>query len=312
MTQCRFFHRPRGGVNTNPALVMASLASQRSIVAGFLQFRTWFRLLPSNPMHDEPQTKQDPRSGAEQPYRSKPGFEQEWRSRFIEFADLRDDDAGIAGWSTTGLDARFRFFRSLWQGATPGSIYLDVGCGAGTYTRWLDEQGLSVVGVDYSQPALRKAMARTRADIPFCSADATRLPFADASVDGVLCLGVLQAMQASEPLVQELARVIRDGGMLWIDGLNYHGFTGWWDRTRRKLHHKPMHLRYESTGRLLEILGRAGFPLPALNWLPLMPSRLKILQPAFESRLARRLLTALPTIGSVASHSFLILAQRRR
>lgn len=263
-------------------------------------------------MHDEPQTKQEHHSGAGQPDRSKPGFEQEWRSRFIEFADLRDDDAGIAGWSTTGLDSRFRFFRTLWQGAAPGSLYLDVGCGAGTYTRWLDEQRLSVVGIDYSQPALRKAMARTRSDIPFCSADATRLPFAAASIDGVLCLGVLQAMQASEPLVQELARVIRHGGTLWIDGLNYHGFTGWWDRTRRKLRHKPMHLRYESTGRLLEILGRAGFARPALHWLPLMPSRLQILQPAFESRLARRLLSALPTIGSVASHSFLIRAERDR
>jgi len=137
-------------------------------------------------------------------------------------------------------------------------------------------------------------------------------PARAASVHGVLCLGVLQAMQASEPLVQELARVIRHGGVLWIDGLNYHGFTGWWDRTRRKLRHKPMHLRYESTRRLLEILGRAGFRRPTLHWLPLMPSRLQILQPAFESRLARRLLSALPTVGSVASHSFLIRAERDR
>jgi hypothetical protein len=119
-------------------------------------------------------------------------------------------------------------------------------------------------------------------------------------------------MQASEPLVRELSRVIRDGGRLWIDGLNYHGFSGWLDRTRRKLRHKPMHLRYESTAALLEILARAGFVHPELHWLPLMPSRLQILQPAFESRIARRLLSALPTIGSIASHSFLISAERSR
>ena len=168
-------------------------------------------------MHDPPQTKPGLRTGAGQPPLAKPDFELEWRRRFIEFADLRDDDAGIAGWSTTGLDARFRFFRRVWRGASPGSVYADVGCGAGTYTRWLDEQGISVVGVDYSQPALQKAMARTRAGIPFCSADATRLPFATASLDGVLCLGVLQAVHASEPLVRELARVIRQGGRLWIE-----------------------------------------------------------------------------------------------
>lgn len=263
-------------------------------------------------MHDEPKKQEDSRAGAGTRHSDEPAFEREWRRRFIEFADLRDDDAGIAGWSTSGLDARFRFFRHLWQGATPGSLYLDVGCGAGTYTRWLHGQGVSVVGVDYSQPALRKAMARTTAGIPFCSADATRLPFRDASVDGILCLGVLQAVHASAPLVHELARVIRDGGRLWIDGLNYYGFSGWCDRTRRKLRGKPMHLRYESAARLVDVLRHAGFVSPVLNWLPLMPSRLQILQPTFESRLARRLLMALPAIGCVVSHSFLISAERRR
>jgi hypothetical protein len=71
-------------------------------------------------------------------------------------------------------------------------------------------------------------------------------------------------------------------------------------------------LLYESTAALLEILARAGFVHPELHWLPLMPSRLQILQPAFESRIARRLLSALPTIGSIASHSFLISAERSR
>jgi hypothetical protein len=33
-------------------------------------------------------------------------FEVTWRSRFAEFADESDDDAGIAGWSCSGLEAR--------------------------------------------------------------------------------------------------------------------------------------------------------------------------------------------------------------
>ncbi|MEP6997740.1 MAG: class I SAM-dependent methyltransferase [Betaproteobacteria bacterium] len=263
-------------------------------------------------MHDEPHTQERIDSGAPQSRRTTSGFEREWRRRFIEFADLRDDDAGIAGWSTTGLDARFRFFRSLWQDSAPRSLYLDVGCGAGTYSRWLREQGLCVVGVDYSQPTLRKAKARTTADIAFCAADATRLPFAEASVDGVLCFGVLQAMHASEPLVGELARVLRHGGTLWIDGLNYHGITGWYDRTRRKFRRTPMRLRYEASSKLLEILHRAGFVRLTLSWLPLMPSRLHMLQPAFESLLARRLLATVQPLGRIVSHSFLISAQRHR
>src|SRR6266446_2035492 len=115
---------------------------------------------------------------------SRTRFEEEWRERFEEFATLREDDAGIAGWSLSGLETRFRFFRRLWHGAAPGSSYLDVGCGAGTYTRWLAEQGLQVIGLDYSQPTLKKARQRISPEIPLCAGDATRLPFADASFDG--------------------------------------------------------------------------------------------------------------------------------
>ena len=57
--------------------------------------------------------------------------------------------------------AGFRFFRGLWQDPPAGSRYLDVGCGAGTYSRWLAARGLEVIGIDYSQPTLVKARDRT-------------------------------------------------------------------------------------------------------------------------------------------------------
>jgi ubiquinone/menaquinone biosynthesis C-methylase UbiE len=139
-------------------------------------------------------------------------FEQRWRERFAEFVELSEDDAGIAGWSASGLEARFRFFRRLWREVPADRRYLDVGCGAGTYTRWLNEQGLRVVGVDYSQPTLTKARARIPASIPLCTADARRLPFPDAMFDGVLCFGVLQAVSQSLPIAVEFARVLKPGG----------------------------------------------------------------------------------------------------
>jgi len=262
-------------------------------------------------MHDEQAQGRRPRSDESRPA-SRSDFDQAWRRRFVEFANGHEDDAGIAGWSRTGLEARFRYFRSAWRGAAPNALYIDVGCGAGTYARWLDEQGVRVVGVDYSETALRKAMARAAPAIAFCAADATRLPFADASVDGVLCLGVVQAIHASGPLVRELARVLGHRGILWIDGLNRDSITGRYDRARRWLRDKPMHLRYESAPRLLDLVARAGFANSRLDWLPLMPSRLRLLQAAFESRLARGMLASLPGLGSLVSHSFLIRAERRR
>jgi ubiquinone/menaquinone biosynthesis C-methylase UbiE len=262
-------------------------------------------------MSEQPHAKELVGSVAGHAWVPGPEFEREWRERFTEFANLRDDDAGIAGWSSTGLETRFRFFRQQWRAPAPGSIYLDIGCGAGTYSRWLAQQALRVVGIDYSLPTLHKATARSGAGISFCVADATRLPVADASVDGALCLGVLQALRDSESIVAELARVIRDGGTLWIDALNYHGIAGWWDRTKRRLRSKSMHLRYESVTSLGETLLRAGFANREVRWLPLMPSQLQMLQPLFDSSSVRSILSRMPPIASTASHSFLIRAERR-
>src|SRR2546430_10460982 len=100
-----------------------------------------------------------PSNPSSEPARTR--FEEQWRERFMEFATQREDDAGIAGWSLSGLETRFRFFRRLWPGAAPGSLYLDVGREARTYTRWLTDQRLQRVGLDHSQPTLQNTRSRT-------------------------------------------------------------------------------------------------------------------------------------------------------
>lgn len=233
-------------------------------------------------------------------------FEKRWQSRFAEFARLKDDDAGIAGWSRTGLQTRFRFFTSLWRGATKDALYLDVGCGAGTYSRWLTDAGLRVIGVDYSPPALVKAKQREAVRIAYCAADASRLPFPDSSVDGMLCFGVLQAVWDSEPFVLEAARVLRPGGEFWIDALNAGGLRAMWDLTGRRLRGKPMHLRYESPRRLMMTLHRSGFCDLSRHWLLMMPASLHQLQKACESKALRSVLNAMPLLGALTAHSFVI------
>jgi ubiquinone/menaquinone biosynthesis C-methylase UbiE len=237
-------------------------------------------------------------------------FEQRWRERFVEFATSREDDAGIAGWSSSGLETRFRFFRSLWRAAPAGGLYLDVGCGAATYTRWLAEQGLRAVGVDYSQPTLIKARARSPAAIPLCAADATRLPFAAGTFDGVLCFGLLQAISDSGTVVRELARVLKPSGELWIDALNSHGLAAQIEQARLRWKGKSMHLRYESPRELCGTLAAADFTHITRHWLPIAPSRLHRAQPLLESRAARFMLQLVPPAGSLFSHSFVIHAKR--
>jgi SAM-dependent methyltransferase len=237
-------------------------------------------------------------------------FEQQWHERFVEFASLRDDDAGIAGWSPSGLEARFRFFRRLWQPVAAGVRYVDVGCGAATYTRWLAAQGVYIVGIDYSHPALIKARSRAPADVPLCAGDATALPFANQSVDGVLCFGVLQAVSGSAAVVRELARVLKPGGELWIDALNRSALAARFERARLRLKGRNMHLRYESRPGVERILREAGFVDPVPHWLPIAPSRLRHLQPMLESRAVGYAMACVPGVGTLLSHAFVFHARR--
>ncbi len=239
-------------------------------------------------------------------------FEARWRERFEEFAELRDDDAGIAGWSPSGLDARFRFFTRRWQGAAPESLWLDVGCGAGTYSRWLAAQGMRAIGLDYSQPTLAKAQQRLRPEIALVAGDALRLPFPDATFGGALCFGVLQAVSESAPVVREIARILADGATLWIDALNRDGIATRVSEVRRRLRGKERHLRYESARALGLCLAESGFTDIRLHWLPLVPARLRGLQPLLESRLAVSALASLPAAGALVSHSFAYSARKRR
>ncbi|GIK84582.1 MAG: hypothetical protein BroJett026_00630 [Betaproteobacteria bacterium] len=238
-------------------------------------------------------------------------FARRWRVRFESFAAARDDDAGIAGWSTSGLATRFRFFRRLCDPPAPGSRWLDVGCGAGTYSAWLAEAGAEVTGLDYSLVTLRKARTRLPASIRLCAGDATRLPFADGTFDGALCFGVLQAVSASDGVVREIARVLKPGATLWIDALNgtaLHARTREW---RRRLAGKPPHLRYESARRLARELRAAGLRDVRRHWLPIAPSRLQALQPWLETAAARAAFATVLGAGALAAHSVLMRATKR-
>ena len=239
-------------------------------------------------------------------------FEAQWRERFQEFAQLRDDDAGIAGWSRSGLDARFRFFRARWSPPGARTRWLDVGCGAGTYAGWLAEQDLDVVGLDYSAPTLTKARARLAARIALCAGDAMHLPFADGAFDGALCFGVLQAVSDAASVVREIARVLKPGAVLWIDALNRQELAARLSETRRRLKRKRRHLRYDAAEPLARLIRDAGFTNVRTHWLPIAPSSLRPLQPMLESRIAVWVLSHVPLAGPLFAHSVLFEARRAR
>lgn len=241
---------------------------------------------------------------------TKVDFEFEWRNRFNQFAGTHDDDAGIAGWSQTGLETRVRNFSTLWESPHVGSLWLDAGCGAGTYSRFLQSKGMQLVALDYCLAAVEKAKERSPDNIYWGVADVNQLPLKPGTFDGVMCFGVTQALSDSESVTRELARVVKPGGEVWIDGLNSWCLLHIFGNIKRILTGRDMHLRYEAPHDLCDTMKSVGFNGMKRYWIPILPYRLQRFQWMLETRVVRWLLHTVPPIGALLSHSFVIKAQK--
>jgi len=96
-----------------------------------------------------------------------------------------------------------------------GLHVVDIGCGDGTWTRFLAEAGAHVVGFDPNPRQLDRAVATPRvADERFASAGAEALPLEDASQDVALLFNSLHHVPPDlmAAAVAEAARVTRPGG----------------------------------------------------------------------------------------------------
>ncbi|MFI5933676.1 class I SAM-dependent methyltransferase [Actinoplanes sp. NPDC051494] len=96
-----------------------------------------------------------------------------------------------------------------------GTDVLDVGCGTGRLEPFLASRGLTPRGVDLS-PGMIEVARRDRPDFTFEVADVRELPFADASLAGVVGWYSLMYLAPGDRAVAfaELARVVRPGGFL--------------------------------------------------------------------------------------------------
>ncbi|MET7477518.1 class I SAM-dependent methyltransferase [Streptomyces sp. NPDC005648] len=110
------------------------------------------------------------------------------------------------------IDVEQPVVRRILDGLPVGTA-LDAACGTGRHTAHLHRLGHRVTGVDASPDML--AQARTRLpDVDFHEADLHRLPFADQTVDTVVCALALTHVPDLAPVFAEFARVLRPGGHL--------------------------------------------------------------------------------------------------
>ncbi|NKI40822.1 class I SAM-dependent methyltransferase [Streptomyces physcomitrii] len=117
---------------------------------------------------------------------------------------------------------------ALGPASAGAATVLDVGCGDGTAARAAAPllAGHRIIGVDWSQDALRRARRRlpyvVRADI-----GGGGLPFASGSVDAVLFSEVIEHLVDPDSALDELRRVLRPGGHLMLSTPN---LAAWYNR----------------------------------------------------------------------------------
>ena len=116
---------------------------------------------------------------------------------------------------TLRLDVAWRRRTVRELGLPAGSRVADLACGTGDLCRELARQGHSPVGLDFSMGMLRAAPAVVDGSI-MINADVLELPLRAGALDGATCGFALRNLTAVQPLLTELARVLRPGGRVGL------------------------------------------------------------------------------------------------
>jgi 2-polyprenyl-3-methyl-5-hydroxy-6-metoxy-1,4-benzoquinol methylase len=119
-----------------------------------------------------------------------------------------------------------------------GRTLLDLGCNWGRWTVAAARAGWRPSGIDRGRKSIRAAnrvAEQLGADVEYVLGDVRELPFPDASFDAVFSYSVLQHLAKDDvrAVVGEVRRVLRPGGIVWIEMPNARGLLNLVRQARR-------------------------------------------------------------------------------
>jgi ubiquinone/menaquinone biosynthesis C-methylase UbiE len=145
----------------------------------------------------------------------------------------------------------------------PGDRVLDIGCGTGTFATMLKQRypGIEVTGIDPDPKALARARHKAeRAKVPvrFDQGFADSLEYPAASFDTVFSSFMFHHLEGGnrEQTLREVRRVLKPGGNFYL--LDFEVSPS--DRGLFNLFHSGERMRDNTEGRILRLMGDAGFP----------------------------------------------------
>ncbi|WP_161846238.1 class I SAM-dependent methyltransferase [Pseudoflavonifractor sp. 524-17] len=117
------------------------------------------------------------------------------------------------------------FARTILPYLKPGKKLIDVGCGNGRDSLFFYQSGINVLGIDASDVAIGQLQGKAKeGKLSFLCGDFTRQPDEAETYDYCYSRFTLHAIsqEQSDLLFQHAARILKDGGVIWIEARSVH------------------------------------------------------------------------------------------
>jgi SAM-dependent methyltransferase len=199
-----------------------------------------------------------------------------------------------------------------------GKSILDAGTGACRLPQYLTKRRQShrlCCGVDLSYEMLRIAARRAPSGTVLLQCDAENLPFADASFNFIVCLGLFEYVADLRPFLREFFRVLAPAGQLLFTCRNRDRWSEFAGGNYPVAYHDSASILHAISGSGLELLQRATIYHLEGRWIWALA---RIARPlGADSRLVEFAIAAnrfLQRTRCTAAHgkTHLVLAQRRQ
>ncbi len=115
--------------------------------------------------------------------------------------------------------------KNLIMNSEKSGTALDLGCGTGTFLKFISKKAQKVFAVDPSEKMLSKAKERAKKEkitnVKIIAANALALPFKNNFFDSVYCINTFYHIKEKEKAISEISRTLNQNGKAYVEFYNF-------------------------------------------------------------------------------------------